>query len=294
MNLITSPGQSNVRAALWMAGWLSLMLIMAVAGREAQSGMSTFQVMELRAVIGFVLLYPMVRAAGGFGAMKTSRFKMHFWRNCVHYCAQYAWFAALTMIPLAQLISIEFTMPIWTAVLAVIFLSERMSRWKSLAIVLGLFGVLIIVRPNATGVDKGQLIAFMASLGFGVSVVLVKAMTRTEPVIRIIFWMLAIQAAIGLAPAIHTWRPVPFDLWGWVLLVAFCGTFSHYCMTQAMRYADATIVVPMDFLRVPLSALVGWMIYSETLDIYIATGAALILAGNLLNLVDPRKRLAAQ
>ena len=159
-----------------------------------------------------------------------------------------------------------------------------MNLWKILAIILGLIGVLIIVRPDANNIETGQLISLFAAMGFAISVILVKALTRTESVVRIIFWMLIIQAIIGFLPALYVWQPIPDDLWPWIFLVAFCGTFSHYCMARAMTHADATLVVPMDFLRVPLTALAGWMIYSEAVDIYTATGATLILLGNLLNL----------
>ena len=284
---MTAPQPSNTKAAMWMAGWLMAMLTMAVAGRETARVLDVFQVMELRSVLGFLMLYPLVRAAGGFSAMKTNNPWRHIWRNTVHYAAQYAWFVAITLIPLAQVVSIEFTMPIWTALLAVVFLGERMNSWKIMAIILGLIGVFIIVRPAAGNIDKGQLISLAASVGFAVSVILVKALTRVDSVVRIIFWMLVIQSILGAIPAYIFWQPVPSNLWGWVIVVAFCGTFSHYCMTRAMTHADATIVVPMDFLRVPLTAMVGWFVYAEVIDIYTAAGAALILTGNLLNLKKP-------
>ena len=164
------------------------------------------------------------------------------------------------------------------------FIGEKMNGWKIAAIVLGLVGVLIITRPDTNNIEAGQLISLFAAIGFSVSVILVKALTRTNSVVQIIFWMLIIQAVIGLLPAILVWQPVPDNLSGWIFIVGFCGTFSHYCMAKAMNLADATIVVPMDFLRVPLTALAGWMIYNEAIDVYTATGALLILAGNLLNL----------
>lgn len=289
---MTHPAPSNTKAALWMGAWLACMVTMAVAGRETASRIDAFQVMELRAIIGFLLLYPLVRRAGGFRAMKTRHPWRHLWRNAVHYAAQYAWLLAVTLIPLAQVISIEFTMPIWTALLAVMFIGERMNTYKVTSIVLGLVGVWIIVRPSAGHIEPGQLISLAAAVGFAVSVVLVKALTRTDPVVRIIFWMLVIQGVIGIVPAWLVWQPVPLLLWPWIALVAFVGTFSHFSMAQAMRYADATMVVPMDFLRVPLTAIAGWLIYAEGIDVYTAAGAALILAGNLLNLKRPAMRPA--
>ncbi len=271
-------------AALWMAGWLALMLIVAVAGREATRELNVFQITEVRAVFGFLMLYPLVRLNGGFAAMKTSRPLQHIGRNLIHYAAGLGWFFALTLIPLGQVVSIEFTMPIWTAILAASFLGERMTAAKISAIVLGVVGVIIIVRPAAGEINPGQLIALGAAVGFGISVAMMKSLTRTETTLTIIFWMLVIQSAAGFFPSLYVWQWPTAYAWGWMVVIAFCGTFSHYCMARAMLYADATVVLPMDFLRVPLSAAAGWLIYSERLDAFTVLGAALILTGNLLNL----------
>jgi drug/metabolite transporter (DMT)-like permease len=277
---------SKTLAALWMAGWLTLMLIIAIAGREAAREINVFQLMEMRSILGFLMLYPLIRAKGGLGAMKTARLPQHVARNLIHYGAQLGWFFALTLIPIGQVVAIEFTMPIWTAILAATFLGERMTPWKIAAIVLGIVGVFVIVRPAASEINPGQLIAL--AVGFGVSVAMVKSLTRTEQTLSILFWMLVIQSAAGLLPALYVWTWPPAHLWGWVVVIAFCGTFSHYCMARAMLHADATVVIPMDFLRVPLSAAAGWLIYSERLDLLTVLGAALILTGNLLNLKPNR------
>jgi drug/metabolite transporter (DMT)-like permease len=272
------------KATLWMGGWLALMVIIAVAGREAMRELSVFQVMELRSLIGLLMLWPLVHAAGGLQAMRTQRLKQHVLRNIVHYAAQYGWMAALLLIPLAQVVAIEFTMPIWAAVLAVVFLGERLNTAKVLAIVLGLAGVWVIVRPATTGLNPGQLIALVAAVGFAVSVVLVKSLTRTDAAVMVSFWMLVVQSLIGLVPALLLWRWPSATAWGWVLVVAFCGTYSHYCFARAMQHAPATVLVPMDFLRVPLSAAAGWAVYGERVDAYTVAGVLLILAANSLNL----------
>jgi drug/metabolite transporter (DMT)-like permease len=275
---------SKPKAALWMAGWLTMMLIVAVAGRETTRELNVFQIMEVRSILGFFMLYPLIHSNGGFAAMKTSRPLQHLGRNLVHYVAQLGWFFALTLIPLAQVVSIEFTMPIWTAILAASFLGERMTAGKISAIVLGVIGVVIIVRPAAGEINPGQLIALGAAVGFGISVAMMKSLTRTESTIAIIFWMLVVQSAAGFFPALYVWRWPSAYAWGWIVVIAFCGTFSHFCMARAMLFADATVVLPMDFLRVPLTAIAGWLIYSERLDTFTLLGAALILSGNLLNL----------
>jgi len=270
-----------------MAGWLALMLIVAIAGRETTRELNVFQIMEVRSVIGFFMLYPLVRRSGGFAAMRTSRPLQHIGRNLVHYGAQLGWFFALTLIPIGQVVAIEFTMPIWTAILAASFLGERMTVWKITAIVLGIVGVIVIVRPATGEINPGQLIALAAAVGFGISVAMMKSLTRTEHTVAIIFWMIVIQGSAGFFPALYVWHWPSAYAWGWMVVIAFCGTFSHYCMARAMLHADATIVLPMDFLRVPLTATAGWLIYSERLDLFTVLGAILILTGNLLNLKAP-------
>lgn len=271
-----------------MAGWLACLTVMAVAGRETTHELHVFQVTMMRSILGLFMLYPLLRGSGGFGAIRTSQPWLHVTRNVVHYGAQFAWLMALTLIPLAQVVSIEFTMPIWTAILAVSILGERMGVWKNIAVTMGLVGVAIIVRPFSGSAGVGQLIALAAAVGFAASVIMVKALTRTESTIAIIFWMMVIQSAVGLIPGLLVWRwPSPY-VWAWLLVIGFVGTYSHYCMTRALQHADATTVVPMDFLRVPLAALAGWMLYAERVDLLTGLGAGLILAANLLNLKGAR------
>jgi drug/metabolite transporter (DMT)-like permease len=159
-----------------------------------------------------------------------------------------------------------------------------MGIWKTTAVLLGLVGVVVIVRPFGGAVSSGQLIALTAAVGYAISVTLVKSLTRSDRVTVIMFWMVVIQALLGAVPALAVWQWPSAQVWGWLVVIGFCGTYSHWCLTQALSHADATIVVPMDFLRVPLAALTGWLVYAERVDLLTVVGAALILGGNLLNL----------
>jgi drug/metabolite transporter (DMT)-like permease len=275
-------------ATLWMAGWLALMLFLTLAGREALREINVFQLMFIRSSVGLLLLSPLIWRAGGLAAVKTQRLPQHLARNTIHFGAQLGWFFALTLIPIGQVVAIEFTMPIWTAILAAMFLGERITVFKVAAIVLGVVGVVMIVRPAAGEVNTGQLIALLAAVGFGISVAMVKSLTRTEQTVTVVFYMLAVQSVGSLLPALHVWTWPSLTTWGWALSIALCGTYSHYCMARALLYADASVVIPMDFLRVPLTALMGWLIYSERLDVFTVLGATLILTGNFLNLRPAR------
>ncbi len=277
--------QSTFKAALWMCASIASFLTMTVAARAiVTNGIDAFQLMLMRSVIGWFILLPLVYASGGFAAMRTSHPVQHIARNVLHYAGQYAWMLALGMIPLAQLISIEFTTPIWGSLGAVLLLGERMSVGKTAALAFGLFGVLVIVQPGVSAIEPGHLIMLAGAVGFGLSVVLVKSLTRSDGTTTIIFWMLIIQTVIGLTPALMVWRMPSPDLWPWILLVSLTGMSSHFFMARALSHAEATVVMPMDFLRLPISAVIGYLLYAETIDIFTATGALLILAGNLFNL----------
>ena len=195
-----APQQSNLKAALWMAGSITSFLVMSIAGRETTAELDVFQVLELRSVIGFFILLPLVFMVGGFSAMRTKRPLQHLGRNVAHFAGQAAWLYALTLIPLGELVSIEFTTPIWTALLAVFFLGEKLSRARIAAIVLGLVGIVVIVRPGVGAAETGHLIVLGAAFAFGISLVMVKSLTRSDSVVKIIFWMLVIQSVIGLYP----------------------------------------------------------------------------------------------
>jgi drug/metabolite transporter (DMT)-like permease len=217
---------------------------------------------------------------------------VHFIRNLSHFCAQYFWFLAVSLIPLAEVVSIEFTMPIWTAILAALLLQERLTNRRLLAIGFGFAGVLIILRPGVGAVSPGTLAALAAALGFSLSVTLVKRLTVSEGVLTILAHMFWTQAGLAvLLVIILSMLPgEPFN-WVWpssrlypfIALMGVVGSAGHYCLTQATATVDATVVGPMDFARVPLTVLMGYGLYGEPLTAFLFIGAALILAGNLLN-----------
>jgi drug/metabolite transporter (DMT)-like permease len=275
--------RSITRAAFWMAGWLTALLTITVAGRELASELPVFMIMLFRSLIALAFLTPIVLWQGG-EPLRTRRLGGHLVRNLVHYSAQFCWFYALSLIPLARVVAIEFTMPIWTAILAALFLAERLSPSRIAAVVLGFIGILIIVRPGLEQVDKGELSALYAALAFAVAMILTKSLTRTESALTVIVYMFTIQTLIGLLPALSVWTWPSAAAWPWVIVLGVMGGLSHYCLARAFAAAEATVVVPMDFLRVPLTALLGWLLYMEKIDIWLALGAGLILFGNLINL----------
>jgi len=272
------------QAATWMAGWLVTTLAMTVAGRELATVLPVFVVMIMRSGIALILLSPVVFLWYRGDPVRTRRLPWHLARNLIHYAGQYCWFLALALIPIAQVIAIEFTMPLWTALLAAAFLGERLSASRIAAVALGLIGIVLIMGPGVASFSGGQAVALAAAMLLGSAIIITKALTRTDSALTIIFYMFLIQTVIGLPLAISVWTWPPQALWPWVVVVGVAGTFSHFCLAKAISFADATVVVPMDFLRVPLSVLAGWLLYGEGVTVWLALGSTLILAGNAVNL----------
>jgi drug/metabolite transporter (DMT)-like permease len=282
------PQQSIAQAAIWMGGWLLATLALTIAGRELGHDLPVFVTMMFRSLFALVLLTPIVLYHGDV-RRRFVNLRLNIFRNIIHYFAQYSWFLALSLIPLAQVVSIEFTMPIWGALIAALFLGETLTRFKLMAIALGFLGILLIVKPGTSYIDQGHVVALLAALGFAVSVAITKVITRTDSALTVIFLMFLIQTVIGAVPAFISWKwPEPHN-WIWVFVVASAGTFSHYCLSKAISLADITIVTPLDFLRVPLTVLVGYWLYSEGFDLYSIIGTLLILGANTLNLFKVRQ-----
>jgi drug/metabolite transporter (DMT)-like permease len=227
-------------------------------------------------------------------AVRTQRLGLHVLRNSIHYAAQYMWAFSLTLLPLAMVFSLEFTMPAWTAVLAVWLLHERMSVSRIGVVVLGVVGVLVILRPGLADINPGAFLVLAAAFGYATVNIATKRLTMTETTFGIIFWMAVIQLPFSLIGSDLS----AFLHLGWAHLlpalgVGISGTTSHYCLSNAFRQGDATLVVPLDFMRIPLIAIVGWIFFNETLDIFVFLGAAIIIAGVLWNLRAEANRAAA-
>ncbi|MHA1538424.1 MAG: DMT family transporter, partial [Alphaproteobacteria bacterium] len=169
--------------------------------------------------------------------------------------------------------------PIWAGGLAVIALGERLTKARIIAVAAGFIGVLIIVRPGLAVFNPASLIMLGAAFGFATSVIWVKILVRTDSALTVIFYMTVIQLPMGLIPALFVWVPPVWADLPWLVIVGAGGLSAHYALARALKIADATIVLPIDFLRLPLIALVGFALYGEALDLWVFIGAAIIFGG---------------
>lgn len=281
-----------LRAAAWMGGALLCFSLMAVAVRELLDTMGTFQILFFRASVSFLIVLA-VLPRYGIGALRTRRIGLHAARNVLHFGGQAAWVYAIAVLPLATVFAIEFTMPVWTAVLAALVLGERLNQGRIVMLVLGLAGILIILRPGLAVIHPGALATLAAAVCFASVMVATKRLAATDSPIAVLFYMSVIQMPLGLATALPNWvAPVAADL-PWIIAVGGAGFGSHYCLTRAFMLADATFVVPLDFLRLPLIAVVGALLYGEPFELMTLLGAAVICAGIYYSLTRERRARAA-
>jgi len=205
-------------------------------------------------------------------------------RNVVHFAGQYCWVFAIGALPLATVFAIEFTIPVWTAILAALLLKERLTPNRLTMLALGLVGVLIILRPGFGLFHPAALVALAASLFYAGNMIATKRLASTDSPLAILFWMSVVQTPLAFLTALPQWvAPPPGDL-GWMAVMGVGSYTAHYCMTRAFKLADATVVVPIDFTRLPLIAVVGALFYAEAFDPLILVGAAVIFAGTYWSL----------
>lgn len=287
---MSSTGSTEARpglAALWMTGAIVAFSSMAVSGRAVAVELDTFETMMYRSFVGIFLVITIGGAMGRTGEISRRNLPLHLARNACHFTGQNLWFAALTLIPLAQLFALEFTSPIWVIVLAALLLGERLNATRIAAVGLGFVGALIVAQPGGGGDATGLFLAAASALGFAGSIVLTKLLTRTETTMSILFWLTVMQAVMGILAAGFDGdiaRP-SLAIAPYVVAIGIAGLVAHLCLTQALSVAPASVVVPMDFLRLPAIALVGALIYAEPLSWPVFAGAALIFAGNFLNIM---------
>ncbi|MEL6646207.1 MAG: DMT family transporter [Pseudomonadota bacterium] len=286
---------SNIlQAAAWMMGAVVAFSCMAVGGRSVSFELDTFEIMMFRSFVGLFVVVTTARLIGTWQEVKYDKLGTHALRNMFHFAGQNLWFYALTLIPLAQVVALEFTSPLWVLILSPLFLGERLTRLRVGAAMLGFIGVLLVARPSPDTVNVGMVSAALAAIGFAGTMILTKRLTRTQSLTCILFWMTAMQAVFGILCAgydgdiaMPSAASVP-----WLILIGLAGLTAHFCLTKALTLAPATVVVPVDFLRLPVIAIIGMTVYAEPLDVFVILGAAIIFGANYANIwAETRKAM---
>ena len=271
-----------------MFGAVTSFTMLSLVGRELSGDLNAFQIMLYRSAVSLLIVAVILALGGrgerGFAQLRTSIPGFHLGRNVVHYVGQYSWFYVLPLLPLVQITAIDFSMPIWALLLAAAFLGERLTGRRIVAVLLGFCGVLVVLRPGVDSVEPAALIVLGASFCYAATFIITKRMTATETPLAILFYMFLVQLLIGLAPALPGLVVPELDRWPWVIAVGVSGLAAHYCVTRAFIVAEASVVIPVDFLRLPAVGVAAWLLYGESGEIWHVAGAGLIVLGIWINI----------
>jgi drug/metabolite transporter (DMT)-like permease len=274
------------RAVLWMAAAVLSFTTAAVSVRNLSTELNVFEILSIRSACGVLILLALRLVRSDLrGEMRPRRIWLHLLRNSLHYGGQYGWALSITLLPFATVFGLETIMPAWTTLLAALILGERMTLGRIGTIVFGVVGVLIILRPGLAVFHPAALLVIAATFGFAASIIVTKKLIPTESTFAIMFWMNLMQLPMGLAGSdLHAFARLELGTLPSIVGIGVAGLTAHYCLTNALRWGDASIVLPMDYMRIPLIAVVGWWFYGESIDVFVFLGAAVVVTGILWSL----------
>jgi drug/metabolite transporter (DMT)-like permease len=273
---------------LWMTGTILSFTLMALIGRELSGQINTFEVLFFRSLLGLIVVTIIILCSKKIQYFKTTQVKGHVIRNIFHFLGQYAWFIGLGILPLAQVFAIEFTVPFWTAIIASVFLKERLTLVKVSAIIVGFIGVLMIVQPSLAFFDNASLIVLGAAICYGFAHSGTKLLAKHNHPFTILFYMCLVQLPISGVLMIPHWTNPTMTQWMGIIIIAITALSAHFCMAKAMLTSTVTTVVTLDFMRLPLIAIIGFFLYQEPFGLLAITGSGIILGAMFLNFQPPK------
>ncbi len=274
-----------MKALLWMCAALLSFSLLAIGARELSGELSIYQTLFFRSLFGLIVIGLIMYLRNKGDQVYSKRIGLHVFRNVFHFIGQYGWFVGIGILPLAEVFALEFTVPLWTLIIAALFLNEKITPRKVAAIILGMIGVLVIVKPGFAIINSASLIVLGAALCFAVVHSTTKQLSSSEKPLTVIFFMCIVQLPIGLLLSLADWQWPDQLQWVWLVTIGLSAISAHFCMAKAMQYAEVTLIVTIDFLRLPLIALVGVLLYNEAFEISLLIGGILMLMGNYLRLM---------
>lgn len=272
-----------LKACFWFA-------IMASIIRHVSQTMPPFEMVFFRNVFSVVCILPWAWKFG-FKNIRTKRIKLYLMRTISGVAGMTMLFYSISIIPLTQTIALTFTVPIFTTILAIFFLNERVGWHRWAAIIVGFIGVLIIVRPGAEAFHYGSLLVIATTCCWSVSNILVKKLTDTDDSKTIVFLMMLFMTPFSLPLALTVWQAPTLIEICWLFALGWISNQAQFAMTSAYSKTDINVVLPFDFSRLVFISIIAYIFFGEIIDIYTAIGAFIIFASSVyVARVERRRR----
>ncbi|MEO1000387.1 MAG: DMT family transporter [Pseudomonadota bacterium] len=283
------------RSTLIGLGWMVVtgLMFVAVTGivRHVGSEIPAVQAAFLRYVFGLILILPVLARLGAWRPSRGST-RLYLWRGLFHGGGVLLWFYAMARIPIAEVTAIGYLAPIFVAIGAAVFFGERLYTRRIAAIVAGLIGAMVILRPGFQEISAGQLAQLGAAPLFAASFLMAKRLTADEDS-GVIVAMLSVTVTIVLLPfALWHWEAPTLTELGWLAVTAVFATAGHYTMTLALRAAPITVTQPVTFLQLVWATILGITVFGEPVDPYVLAGGAIIVGA--ATFISHREAVAAR
>tara|TARA_R100000005_G_scaffold95814_1_gene78949 strand:- start:5762 stop:6712 length:951 start_codon:yes stop_codon:yes gene_type:complete len=278
---------------LMIIACLVLSIMAGVIRYVADTGMHVFELVFLRNVAGLLYFLPWL-FKNGLGVLKTRRIGAYGLRSMVGFASMLSWFYAVSVLPLADAVALNFTAPIFGTILAIFILKEMVGIRRSLAMLVGFCGAMIILRPGFAELSLGAYAAIFSAVTMAFAVMMVKLLSRTESPAAIVAWTQILILPMSLIPAVFVWEMPTLEQVIAILLIGLLATLGHLSFTKAYSLADASVVMPFDFFRLIFSALIGFIFFMQEPDLYTYIGAAVIFASSIYIAIREARRSSAK
>jgi drug/metabolite transporter (DMT)-like permease len=277
--------QSSINSDLFKA--IALMLIAALGFslmniliRWTAGDLHPFQIAFFRNLFGLVFMLPWL-IKNGIRSFKTNRFKLFFIRAILGLISMLSYFWGISVLPLAKAVSLSFTVPLFVTLGAALVLKEEVHFRRWIAVLVGFIGTLIILRPSVDGDLFASLVVVGSSITMSASVLIIKSLSRTENTNVIVMYMVLLMTPLSLPVAMTVWQWPSLEIWLWVILMGFLGSFAHLMFTHALKMSEVTIVMPFDFARLPFIIVLAWIVFDQSVDQWTIIGAIIVFSSGV-------------
>ena len=270
----------NTLGIAWMLGFIINISIMAISIRELSLKYTSFEIQNFRNIFSIIIIILIFMVTKNTN-LNTFQLKNNFIRNIFHFIGQSAWTWGLTVLPLAVVFSLEFTMPIWAVIIAIVLLKEKITLNKICFLIIGLMGTWIIFMPDTKYIGFYNIIVLCSAITYAIAHNFTKKLTTTDSILSILFFMSIIQLPFSLIGSfiignIHYNIMMEIPL---IILLTITSLLAHYSLSSALKYSDASVVLPIDYIRLPLIVFIGWYYYDEIISTNVVIGSILIIFG---------------
>ncbi len=269
-----AESRGKVGGVLWMMLAIAVFTIMQLFIKTLATEMPVAVLVLWRMIFGLGFAFPWLTRQG-LGEMRTRHPYLQFWRGALGMGAMACFAYSLAYLIFSDAVALAFTSPLWSIVLSVLFLGEavRIRRWSAAA--LGFVGVLAIVKPH-DAVDPIMLVALLGALLGSAVMIVLRKLAVVESGAKISFYSHLVGGLLVALPAVLSWQTPTSLQFVLLLLIGLCSSLGQLCYSRAFALGEVTFVAPFEFLRLPMAALLGLLLFAELPDSLALAGMALI------------------